>query len=315
MANARNTTRVTRISQNQPQSTAVTQADLAQNQPTMTATENLSQRQDRMEETLMNLQQKGIQILETKRCGQPRTQQEHHEDRISKGKGKVTNLPSESGTKSSSTNRDRGQSSHKSTDSQDRLNSERRRPSRSVFERISRKSRQDPADLRQYLERRRSHDRSASHHNDQSRARAAISSFGSILSLTSRNLVTCGLLPKGAAFPDPPVRSSRPYTFVQTFELFDFSRLELFDSFVNRLSGRLTYTIRILRDGFLELFDFLLEVILLELLLGQFFKQSLPLQVKSSSLLLPSLLRILECLGHLFNFFGLLQAFEDRVVH
>ncbi|PON32280.1 hypothetical protein PanWU01x14_362660, partial [Parasponia andersonii] len=57
------------------------------------------------------LPEKGIQILETRRCGQPRTQQERHEDRISKGKGKVTNLPLESGTESSSTNRDRTQPS------------------------------------------------------------------------------------------------------------------------------------------------------------------------------------------------------------
>ncbi|PON34668.1 hypothetical protein PanWU01x14_342580 [Parasponia andersonii] len=153
----------------------------------MTATENLSQRQDRMEETLVNLQQvtnqindtlrrlaegqmmtppqherlkerpaqlpeKEIQILETRRRSQPRTQQERHEDRISKEKDKVANLPPESGMESSSTNRDRRQPSHKSTDSQDRLSSERRRPSRSVFERISRESRQDPIDLRQYLE-------------------------------------------------------------------------------------------------------------------------------------------------------------------
>ncbi|PON56602.1 hypothetical protein PanWU01x14_180150 [Parasponia andersonii] len=176
----------------------------------MTATENLSQRQDRMEETLVNLQQvtnqindtlrrlaegqmvtppqherpkerpaqlleKGIQILETRRRGQPRTQQECHEDRVSKGKGKVANLPPESGTKSSSTNRDRVQPSRKSTNSQDRLNGEQGRPSRSVFERISRESRQDPADLRQYLERRRNHDRTVSHHNDQSRSRRTIS--------------------------------------------------------------------------------------------------------------------------------------------
>ncbi|PON63599.1 hypothetical protein PanWU01x14_130730, partial [Parasponia andersonii] len=98
----------------------------------MTASENLAQRQDRMEEILVNLQQitnqindtlrrlaewqmvtppqherpaqlpeKGIQILEIRRCDQPRTQQERHEDRISKGKGKVANLPPESGTESS----------------------------------------------------------------------------------------------------------------------------------------------------------------------------------------------------------------------
>ncbi|PON33958.1 hypothetical protein PanWU01x14_348430 [Parasponia andersonii] len=110
-----------------------------------------------------------------RRRGQPRTQQERHEDRISKGKGKVANLPPESSTESSSTNRDRVQPSRKSTNSQDRLSGKQRRPSRSVFERISKESRQDPADLRQYLERRRSHDRSVSHHNDQSRSRRTIS--------------------------------------------------------------------------------------------------------------------------------------------
>ncbi|PON37951.1 hypothetical protein PanWU01x14_316310 [Parasponia andersonii] len=50
-----NTTKAAGTSQNQPQSTAATQATPAPDQPTMTATENLSQRQDRMEETLVNL--------------------------------------------------------------------------------------------------------------------------------------------------------------------------------------------------------------------------------------------------------------------
>ncbi|PON62891.1 hypothetical protein PanWU01x14_135670 [Parasponia andersonii] len=206
MANTRNTTSVAGTSQNQPQSTAATQEDPVPDQHTMTATENLSQRQDRMEETLVNLQQvtnqindtlrrlaegqmvsppqherpkerpaqlpeKGIQILETRRRDQPRTQQERYEEHISKGKGKVADLPPESRTESSSTNRGRTQPSRKSTNNQDRLSSEQERSSRSVFERISRESRQDPADLRQYLERRRGHDRSVSHHSDHSRSR------------------------------------------------------------------------------------------------------------------------------------------------
>ncbi|PON64294.1 hypothetical protein PanWU01x14_126080, partial [Parasponia andersonii] len=210
MANTRNTTRVTGTSQNQPQSTATTQATPAPDQPTMTVTENLSQRQDRMEETLINLQQvtnqindilrrlaegqmvtppqherpkerltqlpeRGIQILETRRRGQPRIQQERHEDRTSNGKGKVADLPPESRTESSSMNRDRTQPSRKSANSQDRLSSEQGRPSRSVFKRISRESRQDPADLRHYLERRRGHDQSASHQSDHGRSRRTMS--------------------------------------------------------------------------------------------------------------------------------------------
>ncbi|PON47633.1 hypothetical protein PanWU01x14_242540, partial [Parasponia andersonii] len=67
MANTRNTTRATGTSQNQPQSTATTQADPAPEQPTMTATEDLSRRQDRMEETLVNLQQVTNQINDTLR--------------------------------------------------------------------------------------------------------------------------------------------------------------------------------------------------------------------------------------------------------
>ncbi|PON45313.1 hypothetical protein PanWU01x14_260180, partial [Parasponia andersonii] len=98
----------------------------------------------------------------TRRRDQPRTQQERHEERISKGKGKVADgkvadLPPESRTESSSTNRGRTQPSRKSTNNQDRLSSEQGRSSRSVFERISRESRQDPVDLRQYLERRHGH--------------------------------------------------------------------------------------------------------------------------------------------------------------
>ncbi|PON53687.1 hypothetical protein PanWU01x14_200290, partial [Parasponia andersonii] len=43
-----------------------------------------------------------------------------------------------------------------------------------VFERISRESRQDPADLRQYLERRRDHGQSVSYHSDHSRSRRTL---------------------------------------------------------------------------------------------------------------------------------------------
>ncbi|PON31359.1 hypothetical protein PanWU01x14_370500, partial [Parasponia andersonii] len=67
MANTKNTIRVTRTSQNQSQSTAAAQADPAQDQPTMTASENLAQRQDCMEETLVNLQQVTNQINDTLR--------------------------------------------------------------------------------------------------------------------------------------------------------------------------------------------------------------------------------------------------------
>ncbi|PON53121.1 hypothetical protein PanWU01x14_205010 [Parasponia andersonii] len=62
MTNTRNTTRATGTSQNQPQSTAAMQADPAPEQPTMTAAENLSRRQDRIEKTLVNLQQVTNQI-------------------------------------------------------------------------------------------------------------------------------------------------------------------------------------------------------------------------------------------------------------
>ncbi|PON35928.1 hypothetical protein PanWU01x14_332630 [Parasponia andersonii] len=61
MANTRNTTRAAGTSQNHPQSTAATE------QPAMTATEDLSRRQDRMEETLVNLQQVTNQINDTLR--------------------------------------------------------------------------------------------------------------------------------------------------------------------------------------------------------------------------------------------------------
>ncbi|PON68644.1 hypothetical protein PanWU01x14_094530, partial [Parasponia andersonii] len=43
---------------------------------------------ERPKERPAQLPEKGIQILETRRRGQPRTQQERHEDRTSKGKGK-----------------------------------------------------------------------------------------------------------------------------------------------------------------------------------------------------------------------------------
>ncbi|PON55745.1 hypothetical protein PanWU01x14_185540, partial [Parasponia andersonii] len=66
----------------------------------------ISPQHERPKERPAQLSEKGIQILETRRCGQPRTQQERHEDRTSKGKGKVANLPPESGTESSSANRD-----------------------------------------------------------------------------------------------------------------------------------------------------------------------------------------------------------------
>ncbi|PON41268.1 hypothetical protein PanWU01x14_291070, partial [Parasponia andersonii] len=114
--------------------------------------------------------------LETGRRGQTRIQQGRHEDRTYKGKGKVADLP-RSRTESSKTSPARTQPSQKSINSQGR--SSDRRPSKSVFERISRESRQNPADLRQYLEQRRGRDQSASHHNNQSQSRRTVSSYKS----------------------------------------------------------------------------------------------------------------------------------------
>ena len=117
----------------------------------MTAPENIIQRQDRMEDALANLQQitsqindslrrlaerqmvtppqqerprnrpawqpeKGIQIREAGTRDQSRAQQERQVDRTSKGKGKVADLPQGSGTGSSSTDRNRGQSSRRVND-------------------------------------------------------------------------------------------------------------------------------------------------------------------------------------------------------
>ncbi|PON64951.1 hypothetical protein PanWU01x14_121280 [Parasponia andersonii] len=47
---------------------------------------------ERPKERPAQLPEKGIQILETRRRGQPRTQQERHEEHISKGKGKPGSL-------------------------------------------------------------------------------------------------------------------------------------------------------------------------------------------------------------------------------
>ncbi|PON65899.1 hypothetical protein PanWU01x14_113880, partial [Parasponia andersonii] len=203
MTNTRNTTRNTGTSQNYPQSTAAAQIDPAQDQHAMTASENIVQRQDHMEEALVNLQQitsqindylrrlaeermltppqherprerlaqqpeRGIQILETRNRDQPKARQECRGDCISKGKGKVADLPLVSGTESSSTDRDRGRPSRKATINRDYLEHEQKRQSKSVFERINRESRQNPTDLRQHLDQRRSQERSTSHHNDQS---------------------------------------------------------------------------------------------------------------------------------------------------
>ncbi|PON73309.1 hypothetical protein PanWU01x14_058130 [Parasponia andersonii] len=142
MANTRNTG----TSQNHSQSTVAAQVDPAQDQSAVTAQENIVQRQDRMEEALVNLQQiisqindslrrlvkgqtltppqyecprerpaqqpeRGIQILETGNCDQHKARQQHHGDRTSKGKDKVADLPLESGTESSSTNHNHRQPS------------------------------------------------------------------------------------------------------------------------------------------------------------------------------------------------------------
>ncbi|PON70599.1 hypothetical protein PanWU01x14_079730 [Parasponia andersonii] len=96
--------------------------------------------------------EQGIQILETGNCDQPKARQEHRRDCISKGKGKVIDLPLVSSIESSSTNRDREQPSRRATINHNYLEHKQKRQSRSVFERISRESRQNPTDLRQHLD-------------------------------------------------------------------------------------------------------------------------------------------------------------------
>ncbi|PON50462.1 hypothetical protein PanWU01x14_223270 [Parasponia andersonii] len=69
-----------------------------------------------------------------------------------------------------------------------------------------------------------------------------------------------------------------------------------------------------LRNDLLELFDFLLEILLGEFLLGQVLEHLLLFQVEGRSLLLPSLFRVLECLCYFINFLSFLYAFENRIV-
>ncbi|PON34508.1 hypothetical protein PanWU01x14_343690 [Parasponia andersonii] len=79
--------------------------------------------------------EKGIQILETEKRDQPKARQERRGDCISKGKGKVADLPLVSGTESSSTDRDCGQPSQRAAINCDYLEHEQKRQSMSVFER------------------------------------------------------------------------------------------------------------------------------------------------------------------------------------
>ncbi|POO03655.1 hypothetical protein TorRG33x02_008600, partial [Trema orientale] len=67
MANTKNTTRNTGLSQNQPQSTTAAQDNPVHDQPATTAPENIIQRQDRMEDALANLQQITSQINDSLR--------------------------------------------------------------------------------------------------------------------------------------------------------------------------------------------------------------------------------------------------------
>ncbi|PON61671.1 hypothetical protein PanWU01x14_143300 [Parasponia andersonii] len=67
---------------------------------------------------------RGIQITKAGNRDQHKTQQERYANCTSKGKSKVTNLPQESGTESSSTNRDHRKPSKRAPIDRDHLSNE-----------------------------------------------------------------------------------------------------------------------------------------------------------------------------------------------